>query len=328
MSAALPIAALAALAAAGALSRAGSRARRSALPRHLRFLDGLLGARHKGLATYFPETARGTLQPGPGERWFSADGIRYLGDTDGTMVPIDAEQLEPMPENIFSAPKLSALVEAIQAGENPGVQPGYADLTVEGGALSAQVRDGNHRTFAPILAGGAMSWVMMSDSTRQDLDQRTPGSEALYRSIRAAQRAAGAPLFVRRSTSKIRGERKDVDLLASMEQRRLELEAVERDYVTKMLHKWGPAERTGFTLTEQLERPQLFWRMRLGELKDAHGPDWVYTQVYQAPEHDAVGAAATERAKQFPIIYDLRKKLGLQIGERLDPITRKPVEDR
>ena len=73
MSAALPIAALAALAAAGALSRAGSRARRSALPRHLRFLDGLLGARHKGLATYFPETARGTLQPGPGERYHAPE---------------------------------------------------------------------------------------------------------------------------------------------------------------------------------------------------------------------------------------------------------------
>lgn len=328
MSAALPIAALAALAAAGALSRAGSQARRGALPRHLQFLDGLLGARHKGLAAYFPETAKGTLQPGPGERWFDTGGIRYLGDTDGTMVPIDAEQLEPMPENIFSAPKLSALVEAIEAGKSPGVQPGYADLTVEGGALSAQVRDGNHRTFAPILAGGAMSWVMMSDSTRQDLDQRTPGSEALYRSIRAAQRSAGAPLFVRRPASKIKGGRKDIDLLAGMEQRRLDLEAIEHDYVTKMLHKWGPAERAGFPMAQQLERPQLFWRMRLGELKEAHGPDWVYTQVYEAPEHDAVRAAAAERTEQFPIIYDLRMKLGLQRGERLDPVTRKPVEDR
>jgi hypothetical protein len=90
----------------------------------------------------------------------------------------------------------------------------------------------------------------------------------------------------------------------------------------------GPAERTGFPMAQQLERPQLFWRMRLGELKEAHGPDWVYTQVYEAPEHDTVRAAAAERTEQFPIIYDLRMKLGLQRGERLDPVTRKPVEDR
>ena len=328
MSAALPIAALAALAAAGALSRAGSRARRSALPRHLRFLDGLLGARHKGLATYFPETARGTLQPGPGERWFSVDGIRYLGDTDGTMVPIDAEQLEPMPENIFSAPKLSALVEAIEAGENPGVQPGYADLTVEGGALSAQVRDGNHRTFAPILAGAPMSWVMMSDNTRQDIDQRVAGSDALYRSIRAAQKAAGAPLFVRRSASRVKGNAADINRLAEMEQQRLDLATAEHDYATKMLHQWGPVEHTGFSLAQQLERPQIFWRTRLAELKELHGTDWVYDTIYNTPTHAALSAALKARSEQFPVLYDLRMKLGLKRGERLDPLTRKPVEDR
>ena len=121
-----------ALALAGAVQRRGSRARHSSLPYHLRFLEDYLGARHKGLRAYFPETAKGTLKPRKGESWYAAEGIQYLGDDDGTMVPIDAEHLEPMPENIFYPDKFSALVEAIEAGENPGVHPGYADtpLTV------------------------------------------------------------------------------------------------------------------------------------------------------------------------------------------------------
>jgi hypothetical protein len=328
MSAALPIAAVAALAAVSALLRRGSSARRSGLPSHLRFLEAYLGVRHGGLAAYFPETARGALRPGRGERWFDADGIRYLGDADGTMVPIEAGELEPMPENIFSADKLSALVDAIEAGESPGVYPGYADLTLENGTLTAQVRDGNHRTFAPVLAGGDMSWVMMSDSTRQDLDQRVLGSDALYRAVRAAQRAAGAPLFVRRSASKVKGKGGELDRLAAMEQRRVCLASIENDYYVAMLKKWGRAEDTGFDLQSQLERPQIFWRMRICELKAEHGPDWVSTHIYDTPEHDAFSAAAKERMEQFSALYDLRMKLGLQRGERLDPATRKPVEDR
>lgn len=306
----------------------GSRARRGSLPSHLRFLEDYLGARHKGLRAYFPETAKGTLKPRKRESWYAAEGIQYLGDDDGTMVPIDAENLEPMPENIFYPDKFSALVEAVEAGQNPGVHPGYADLTVEGGALTAQVRDGNHRTFAPIAAGGTMSWVMMSDNTRQDLDQRVPGSDALYRQIRAAQKAAGAPLFTRRAASKAKGPKGELDRLAAMQARRLALQAVEEDYYRAMLRQWGRAEQTGYPLSEQLERPQLFWRMRLGELKEAHGADWLFDQIFDAPEHAQKDAASKERAAQLNDLLDLRKKLGLKYNERLDPVTRKPVEDR
>jgi hypothetical protein len=318
---------VAGLAVAGAARRRGSRARRSDLPPHLRFLEDYLGTRHKGLRAYFPETAKGTLKPRKGESWYAAEGIQYLGDDDGTMVPIDAEHLEPMPENIFYPDKFSALVEAVEAGENPGVHPGYADLTVEDGALTAQVRDGNHRTFAAIAAGGTRSWVMMSDSTRQDLDQRVPGSDALYRAIRAAQKDAGAPLFTRRAASKAKGPKKELDQLAAMQARRMELEAIEEDYYRAMLRKWGRVEQTGYPLSEQLQRPQLFWRMRLGELEKAHGSD-VYDQIFDAPEHTAKDAASKERAAQLSDLLALRTKLGLKYNERLDPVTRKPVEDR
>ena len=316
-----------ALALAGAVRRRGSRARHS-LPYHLRFLEGYLGARHKGLRAYFPETAKGTMKPRKGESWYAADGIQYLGDDDGTMVPIDAENLEPMPENIFYPDKFSALVEAVEAGKNPGVHPGYADLTVENGALTAQVRDGNHRTFAPIAAGGAMSWVMMSDHTRQDLDQRVPGSDALYRAIRAAQKAAGAPLFTRRAASKAKGPKKELDRLAAMQARRMTLATVEEDYYRAMLQRWGRVEQSAYPLSEQLQRPQLFWRMRLGELKETHGSDWLYDHIFDTPEHDAKEAASKERSEQLAPLLDLRKRLGLKYNERLDPVTRKPVEDR
>ena len=323
----LTLGAVAVLALAGVVRRRGSRARHS-LPYHLRFLEDFLGARHKGLRAYFPETAKGTMKPRKGESWYAAEGIQYLGDDDGTMVPIDAENLEPMPENIFYPDKFSALVEAVEAGGNPGVHPGYADLTVEDGALTAQVRDGNHRTFAAIAAGGTMSWVMMSDSTRQDLDQRVPGSDALYRAIRAAQKDAGAPLFTRRAASKAKGPKKELDQLAAMQARRMELEAIEEDYYRAMLRKWGRVEQTGYPLSEQLQRPQLFWRMRLGELGEAHGSDWVVDQIFDAPEHTAKDAASKERAAQLSDLLALRTKLGLKYNERLDPVTRKPVEDR
>lgn len=305
----------------------GSRARHS-LPSHLRFLEDYLGARHKGLRAYFPETAKGTLKPRKGESWYAAEGIQYLGDDDGTMVPIDAEHLEPMPENIFYPDKFSALVEAVEAGENPGVHPGYADLDVEDGALTAQVRDGNHRTFAAIAAGGTMSWVMMSDRNRQEINQREPGSESLYRAIRAAQKAAGVPLFTREAASKAKGPKKELDRLATMQARRLALQAVEEDYYRAMLRKWGRVEQTGYPLSEQLQRPQLFWRMRLGELKEAHGSDWVVDQIFDAPDHTAKDAASKERAAQLSDLLALRTKLGLKYNERLDPVTRKPVEDR
>jgi hypothetical protein len=319
---------VAGLAVAGAARRRGSRARRSDLPYHLRFLEDYLGARHKGLRAYFPETAKGTLKPRKGESWYAAEGIQYLGDDDGTMVPIDAEHLEPMPENIFYPDKFSALVEAVEAGENPGVHPGYADLTVEDGALTAQVRDGNHRTFAAIAAGGTMSWVMMSDRNRQEINQREPGSDALYRAIRAAQKAAGVPLFTREAASKAKGPKKELDRLAAMQARRMELEAIEEDYYRAMLRKWGRVEQTGYSLSEQLERAQIFWSERVRELKEKHGTEWIQENLRDTPEYEAKNAAWKERSAQFSDLYDLRQKMGLKRGERLDPVTRKPVEDR
>jgi hypothetical protein len=233
-----------------------------------------------------------------------------------------------MPENIFYPDKFSALVEAVEAGENPGVHPGYADLTVEDGALTAQVRDGNHRTFAAIAAGGTMSWVMMSDRNRQEINQREPGSDALYRAIRAAQKAAGVPLFTREAASKAKGPKKEMDRLAAMQVRRMELQSVEEDYYRAMLRKWGRMEQTAYSLSEQLERADTFWRERVRELQEKHGTEWIQENLRDTPEYEAKNAAWKERSAQFSDLYDLRQKMGLKYNERLDPVTRKPVEDR
>lgn len=173
-----------------------------------------------------------------------------------------------------------------------------------------------------------MSWVMMSDRTRQDLDERTPGSESLYRAIRAAQKAAGVPLFTRRAASKAKGPKKEMDRLVAMQVRRMELLAVEEEHYRAMLRKWGRFEQTAYSLSEQLERAQIFWGERIRELKEKHGTEWIRENLFNTPEQNAKDAAWRERSAQFSDLYDLRQKMGLKRGERLDPVTRKPVEDR
>ena len=291
-----------------------------ALPRHLRFLADLTEARHAGLEAYFPETAAGTMKPKHrGERLFDADGISFLANGDGTMVPIEAANLEAMSENEWDAAKFSALVEAIEGREQPVVIPGYAALDIEDGALTAQVRDGNHRTFAPIAAGGGFSWVLMSDATRQELNNDPKGTELLYRAIRKAQREYGAPLFQRRVLTKAKASPALV-ALAAAERRSDALENAEENYYIAMLRRWGRAEDTGFSLSDQLQRPGLFWKLRLRELSEAQ-----QDEVFDAPEYAVVQAERQERDALRSQLYALRAAAGLKHGERLDPTTMQVV---
>ena len=291
-----------------------------ALPRHLRFLADLTEARHAGLEAYFPETAAGTMKPKHrGERLFAADGIQFLANGDGTMVPIEAANLEAMSENEWDRAKFSALVEAIEGREEPVVIPGYADLDMEHGALTAQVRDGNHRTFAPIAAGGGFSWVLMSDSTRQELNEDPKRTELLYRAIRKAQRERGAPLFQRRVLTKAKASPALV-ALAAAERRSDELDQIIENYYVSALQKWGPLKETAFGPRDQMKRAQLFWGMRLQELSGAQK-----AAVHAAPERAVVRAAWKERDALRSQLYALRAAAGLKHGERLDPTTMQVV---
>lgn len=278
--------------------------------RHLRFLDDLAGAPNKGLAAYFPETAAGKMKPSPRESVYYADGIGYIGHNDGSMVPILAENLEPMPENIWDARKFSALVEAVEARENQVLQPGYADLSLEGGELAAQVRDGNHRTFAPVEAGGDMSWVMMSDRTRQELET----DNKLYKAIRAAQRQAGVPLYTRKRASKVKAGKLE-ELLAA-EHQYAELEQRRDKHNRDMLSTYGFVEG-GYSHTDQLRRPETFWRTRLAQLPEDAREDY-FDRVSVEHERDE-----KTRMELFMRLLDLRREAGLKHGERLDPVTGK-----
>ena len=86
------------------------------IPRHLRYLEEFLETPPCRLKDYFPQSAAGTLKPQKGEDLFCAmRGICYVGATDGTMVPIAAEDLEEISGNSFDAKKFSTLVDAYKA---------------------------------------------------------------------------------------------------------------------------------------------------------------------------------------------------------------------
>lgn len=280
-------------------------------------------ARHRQnglLSTYYPQTARGQLRPGPREQVFDAGGIGFVGPTDGTMVPIEVANLEAMPENIWTQGKIDALVQAAQQGRHPLVHPGYADLGVEDGALHAQVRDGNHRTFAAVEAGAEVVWVLMSDSTRQDIDERR-SSEQLYRAIRRAQAEQGAPLF-HRQRIRVRQTPAVVRLRAA-EAEVLRLYRVREQVALAQLEWLGPVEDTGWSPEEQRARPDLFVRMRLAELRGRLGRpgvlDLLEEPAWQALAEQENQAYAAMRALD---IYDMRKAAGLNPArERLDPVT-------
>lgn len=295
------------------------------LPHHLRFLENLASADPDRLDDHFPKTAMGKLLPRSGETTFDSDGISYIGPLDGTMVPIEAENAEPMEENIWYAGKFSALVRAIEDGDHPFVDPGYADIWVEGGKLMAQVRDGNHRAFAPIAAGSPSTWVLMSDRTRQDLDLREPGSDKTYRLIRAAQKSAGAPLFVRRRQSRVVGSK--YDELLEVERKVARWSAEIGDHHRHMLETYGPAA-SGFSLEEQSQRPQLFWRIRMKELMDSHGSDWVYDHIVDSESGRRIAEVHQQMESDSSRLYDLRRAAGLGHGERLDPTSGRVVRNR
>jgi len=288
------------------------------LPYHLSFLEAMRAEGNGQLADYYPETAAGTLPVYDGDELFPAGGLAYVAAGDGRLVPVDAEGLEPMEENIWDPNKLAALVDAAESGAEYQVIPGYADLWMDDGTLMAQVRDGNHRTFAPIVAGSDFSWVWISDRTRQDLDERQPGTEKLYRAIRAAQRAHGAPQFKRRKWGKVK-EGSKASLLAA-ERRYAELGAAMREQYGNLLRRYGFPE-SGWSPDEQLKRPQAFWSERARELKRERGMDWYIDNLLRSPEKEEIARLGNERTELGAKLYDLREAAGLQRGESLDPQT-------
>lgn len=291
------------------------------IPRHLRYLEEFLETPPGRLKDYFPQSAAGTLKPRKGEDLFCAmRGICYVGATDGTMVPIAAEDLEEISGNSFDAKKFSTLVDAIQSGDIV-LEPGYADLTLEDGELKAQIRDGNHRTLAAIAAGASMSWVMISDSTRQDINQGLEGK--LYTAIRAAQKSYGVSMLKKIDPTKVKMSPALI-ALRDAEAEDLALLEAQKLYYKSMLKRFGLVEHTGASEFDQLEeRPQLFWRMRIQELIESLGnTDWLYA-LDKEPATQKHAQSEDRRSKLD--LYEKRRAAGLKHGEHLDPVTMKVI---
>ena len=308
------------------------------------------GRSQDSLEFYYPQTAEGTHQPGRGERVFwTGSGYRrcgYVGREDGSMVPIRARYVEAMPGNLFDAGKLSALVDAIEDGGEPIVDPGYADLALvdatdvrqsrqspqelmnqsfaepyersDIGALTAQVRDGNHRSFAPLIAGARFTWVRISDRTRQEIMEPRASMKSyydrLYREIRKAQKAHGAPLLRRPRKART----KHVDGLAQAEQRYAWLESEIERLERVLLQRYDDgSDWTSWSPQQRLRRAGLFWRQLLSMIRKRDRDEFERI-VFEDQDYGRKAELDRERMALWSKLYDMRRKAGLdpRTGER------------
>jgi hypothetical protein len=157
---------------------------------------------------------------------------------------------------------------------------------------------------------------MMSDRTRQGLDERVV-SESLYRAVRAAQRAVGAPVFKRQQVSKVRASVRD-ELLA-LEQRDVEIALRIDDTYRELLRTYGMSKR-GYSAEEQMRRPGVFWPERLREMNREEREAY-----HDSATYERLDALRNERTALTNPLFNLRKVAGLKHGERLDPATGKVV---
>jgi hypothetical protein len=300
------------------------------------------------LAYYYPETARGEIEPYQGETiyWSGPSWARYgvTGPTDGRMVPIEARYLEPMPLNIFDPDKLAALVGAIRDGERPVVRPGYIhagvvtrsgieesreyarDIEMQSyalpyddddlGALTGQVRDGNHRSFAGLVAGADVAWVLLSDNDVQSLMNERDHAylNRVYRAIRRAQRERGAPQLTRPRRKPV----KRTAELDAAEERYKYLRAEEQRLAALLYRRWehhSPHPASGY---DPMERPELFFRLLMKRLYEDWGGQRVYRQLWPDPDYERLRTLGKERLDLWRRLSDLREAAGLDgyTGER------------
>jgi hypothetical protein len=296
------------------------------------------------LQRHYPQTARGQLEPYLGETIYWTNGYGITGPTDGTMVPIEARYLHAISGNIFDYGKLAALVAAIEDGKRPVVRSGYAQLYVldrdhiresqeygvgqdewgqvyedsDIGALVGQARDGNHRSFAGLIAGAPVAWVRMSDNDKQELihgrgDRRV---DKLYTAIRKAQKAWGAPLFTR-------PRKRRVKRTSALDQAEARYKSLDKDVAIlerMLLESYYDGKQPGRAQlnSDMLERrPGMYLRMLIKRRRKAEGVAFM-DKLFDDPVFQALNATRKQREVLYPKLYELRKQAGL------DPRTGDP----
>ena len=347
MSPVLPIAAVSLLAALGLRRSLGSRAVDA-----YKTLRESAESQAGDIKEFYPDTASGLLEPGPREEVFWAGlgrrRIGYIGPSDGTMVPIDARYLVPTQLNIFSMEKLGALASAVRQGREPLVRAGFADVSLvdklgvkEGlqyrddiftellgrpyedkdiGALAGRMRDGNHRSFAALVAGAPFTWVQVSDRSLQDIFQDTPSARRLYREIRRAQADAYAPQLTKPKRRKGQGgpgpratSRSEAGLRGELREAEMELLKVkgEIEYAYKeLLKSFHRGGRVRLPLHEQLENPEMFLRKRL-EQAMAERDQALLDRYWEDPLSARLDLLEGQSSTLWSKIWDAKVKLGI-----------------
>jgi hypothetical protein len=295
------------------------------------------------LEDYYPETARGELGPeSHGDRVFWAgrgyQRIGYVGPTDGRMLPIPSRYASPISGNTFDGAKMGALVRAIKEGADPVVHPGYAMLGLvtktdvdEGveygdprpytsddiGEVNADVRDGNHRTFAALLAGAPFTWVLISDATVQDLfnpdGPRKSYFDRLYTEIRRLQRDAGATLLTRPRRKRVRRTAE----LDRVEKQHAEAKAQIFRLRQQLVQEFDDmGDGLSWTMEDRLERPQTFLRARLSRARD-EGDEALIDRYHDSADRKELSALNKRQRDLWSRLWDL------QVATGIDPRTGK-----
>lgn len=348
MSAALPIAAVSLLTAFSLWRRPkGSREVNA-----YRTLRESIHGESGDISEFYPETAAGRLKPGPMEEVFWAGYARkrigYVGPSDGTMVPIGARYLIPTQLNIFDKKKLAALVSTIREGREPLVHAGMADPFIVGkldvkegrqyaedtfaeslaypyedsdvGALAARMYDGNHRSFAALVAGAPFTWVQISRRSLPSILEDTSQGRRLYLKIRKAQEDAHAPLLTKprkrlgpRATSTVAVEMRQELAEAELEYIRVksEIEYAHKELL-KSFHHGGSVR---LPLHEQLKQPEMFLRKRV-EQAMALQDDKFLDRYFEDPLTRRLSLLEGQRSSVWSKIWDLKRKLGVDPREK------------
>lgn len=271
------------------------------------------------LHDFYPQSASGQLSPHRTEMYFDADLATFIGDNDGSVVPINPENVNAMPENIFDPEKLRAVADAVEGGHQPVFYAGYGDVWLEDGELHAQARDGNHRTFGAMIGGASPAYLIIMSNTLQDLEE--PFSDKLYRAIRRAQREAGIPQWKRRRKQ---GRRKVAKkhLEPLLEAERAVLTAQEdidkaRRYVLQKFSDLTDAEISELDSYGLRVRTKLLWQNLSDEDLDTVAEDEMVS---------VMGILERQREQAWSRAYDLRQAAGLDPRtQRLDPETGQVV---
>lgn len=257
------------------------------------------------------------LRPGYGlfgvvDRQDIQESIQYAGDELGQPYTTGDEELDAylaQPDD-YTRAEARAFELRLRRAEREGA----GDF----GALTVQVRDGNHRTFGAILGGEDPVWVRIMDNQRHRLveDRESRGVQELYRAIRAAQKAHGAPPLSRPRRPRVR----ITPELAAMEQRKSAITARREELARQLLREFEPFNRSyrHRSLEERLERPELFLSLVYKDAAKSLGRERLRARLEAHPAERERAALLQESLALTEPLYEARKRAGL------DPMTGEP----